>query len=79
MMQVSTKLRQSVLIALECRQLMREQMDMMVMGQLRALCHRDPQMQKSKAKNTDRKREPLLSSATEATTSVRGFSCSSTL
>ena len=33
---------------------------MVVMGQLRALCHRDPQTQKSKARNTDRKRTTIL-------------------
>jgi hypothetical protein len=44
----------------ECRQLTREQMDMVVMGQLCALCHRDPQTQKSKTRNTDRKRTTTL-------------------
>ena len=33
---------------------------MVVMGQLHALCHRDPQTQKSKARNTDRKRTTIL-------------------
>ena len=34
----------------ECRQLTREQLDMVVMGQLHALCHRDPLTQKNKLK-----------------------------
>ena len=44
----------------ECRELTRQQMDMVVMGQLRALCHRDPQTQRTKAKNTDRQRTTTL-------------------
>ena len=40
----------------ECRQLTREQLDMVVMGQLHALCHRDPLTQKNKAQNSERKR-----------------------
>ena len=40
----------------ECRQLTREQLDMVFVGQLHALCHRDPLTQKYKARNSDRKR-----------------------
>ena len=40
----------------ECRQLTREQFDMVVMGKLHALCHRDPLTQKYKAQNSERKR-----------------------
>ena len=40
----------------DCRQLTRDQLDMVVMGQLRALCQSDSMTQKSKAKNTERKR-----------------------
>ena len=40
----------------ECRQLTREQLDVVVMGQLRALCHRDPLTQKNKARHSERKR-----------------------
>ena len=40
----------------ECRQLTREQLDMVVMGQLHALCHRDSLTQKNKAQNSERKR-----------------------
>ena len=40
----------------ECRQLSREQLDMVVMGQLRALCQRDSLTQRSKARNFERKR-----------------------
>ena len=40
----------------ECRQLTREQLDMVVMGQLHALCHRDPLTQENKAQNSERKR-----------------------
>ena len=39
----------------ECRQLTREQLDMVVMGKLHALCHRDPLTQKNKAQNSERK------------------------
>ena len=35
----------------ECRQLIREQLDMVVMGQLCAICQRDSLMQRSKARN----------------------------
>ena len=38
----------------ECRQLTREQRDMVVMGQLHALCQRDERIQKVKAKNSER-------------------------
>ena len=44
----------------ECRQLTREQRDMMVMGQLRALCQRDENTQKVKAKNSERQRTTTL-------------------
>ena len=65
---MSAELRESSLLSAadllaardECRQLTREQMDMVVMGQLCALCHRDPQTQKSKTRNTDRKRTTTL-------------------
>ena len=40
----------------DCRQLTKDQLDMVVMGQLRALCQRDSVTQKSKAINTGRKR-----------------------
>ena len=40
----------------ECRQLTREQLDVVVMGQLRALCQTNPMTQKSKARNSERKR-----------------------
>ena len=40
----------------ECRQLSREQLDMVVMGQLHALCRSDPLTQKNKARNSERKR-----------------------
>ena len=40
----------------ECRQLTSEQLNMVVMGQLHALCHRDPLTQKNKAQNSERKR-----------------------
>ena len=40
----------------ECRQLTREQLDKVVMGQLRVLCHRDPLTQKNKDRNSARKR-----------------------
>ena len=40
----------------ECRQLSREQLDMVVMGQLRALFQRDSLTQRSKALNFERKR-----------------------
>ena len=40
----------------DCRQLTRDQLDIVVMGQLRALCQRDSVTQKSKAINTGRKR-----------------------
>ena len=38
----------------ECHQLTRDQLDMVVMGQLRALCQSDSLTQKTKAKNTAR-------------------------
>ena len=38
----------------ECRQLTREQLYMVVMGQLHALCHRDPLTQKNKVQNSER-------------------------
>ena len=44
----------------ECRQLTREQRDMVVMSQLRALCQRDQHTQKVKAKNTQRQRTTTL-------------------
>ena len=44
----------------ECRQLSREQLDMVVMGQLRALCQRDSLTQRSKARNFERKRTCTL-------------------
>ena len=44
----------------ECRQLTREQRDMVVMGQLRALCQRDERTQKVKAKNSERQRTATL-------------------
>ena len=40
----------------ECRQLTREQLDVVVMGKLHPLCHRDPLTQKNKAQNSERKR-----------------------
>ena len=40
----------------ECRQLTSEQLNMVVMGQLYALCHRDPLTQKNNAQNSERKR-----------------------
>ena len=40
----------------ECQQLTREQLDMVVMGQLRTLCQSDPLTQKNKARNSERKR-----------------------
>ena len=40
----------------ECRQLTREQLDVVVMGKLHALCHRDSLTQKNKALNSERKR-----------------------
>ena len=40
----------------ECRQLTREQLDTVLMGELHALCHRDPLTQKYKAQNSERKR-----------------------
>ena len=43
----------------ECRQLTREQLDMVVMGQLRALCQSNPMTQKSKARYSERKRSAL--------------------
>ena len=39
----------------ECRQLTREQLDMVVMGQLHAVCQSNPMTQKSKARNSERK------------------------
>ena len=39
----------------ECRQLTREQIDMVVMGQLCELCQSDPLTQKSKTRNSERK------------------------
>ena len=36
----------------ECRQLTREQLEMVVTGQLHALCHRDQLTQKNKAQNS---------------------------
>ena len=44
----------------ECRQLSRKQLDMVVMGQLRALCQRDSLTQRSKARNFERKRTCTL-------------------
>ena len=44
----------------ECRQLSRDEMDMVVMGQLRALCQSDSLTQKTKAKNTERTRTATL-------------------
>ena len=44
----------------ECMGLSRDEMDMVVMGQLRALCQRDPITQKTKAKNAERKRTTTL-------------------
>ena len=44
----------------ECRQLTRDQLDVMIMGQLRALCHIDPLTQKTKTKNTDRSHTATL-------------------
>ena len=44
----------------ECRQLTHDELDMVVMGQLRALCHSDPVTQKTKAKNTERRRSTTL-------------------
>ena len=44
----------------ECRQLTRDQLDVMIMGQLRALCQIDPLTQKTKTKNTDRSRTATL-------------------
>ena len=44
----------------ECRQLSREQLDMVVMGQLRVLCQRDSLTQRSKARNFERKRTCTL-------------------
>ena len=40
----------------ECRQLTHDQLDMVVMGQLRALCHTDTVMQKTNSKNSQRQR-----------------------
>ena len=40
----------------ECRQLTREQLDMVVMGELRAVCQSDSLTQKTKAKNVERQR-----------------------
>ena len=40
----------------ECRQLTREQLDMVIMGQLRALCHMEPSTQKKTARNSQRMR-----------------------
>ena len=44
----------------ECRQLTHDELDLVVMGQLRALCQNDPVTQKSKAKNTYRRRSTTL-------------------
>ena len=44
----------------ECRQLTRDELDMVVMGQLRALCQSDPTTQKTKAKNTERRCTMML-------------------
>ena len=40
----------------ECRQLTHDQLDMVVMGQLRSLCQTDTVTQKTKAKNSQRQR-----------------------
>ena len=44
----------------ECRQLTRDQLDVMVMGQLRALCQIDPLTQKTKSNNMDWTRTATL-------------------
>ena len=44
----------------ECRQLTHDELDLVVMGQLRALCQSGHVTQKSKAKNTEHRRSPIL-------------------
>ena len=44
----------------ECRQLTHDELDLVVMGQLRALCQSGPVTQKTKAKNTERRRSTTL-------------------
>ena len=44
----------------QCRQLTWDQLDVMIMGQLSALCQIDPLTQKTKTKNTDRTRTATL-------------------
>ena len=44
----------------ECRQLTHNELDLVVLGQLRSLCQSDPVTQKTKAKNIERRRTTTL-------------------
>ena len=44
----------------ECRQLSHDELDLVVMGQLRAVCQNDPVTQKTKARNTEHRRSTTL-------------------